>query len=121
MDKESDAKKALFYSVQRIDLLLISISGAGIFACWEIFKYMHEQKMAPCFCGLKISVTLFVTTIILNFISQFVSYQTHYTDLQGKKDLADTLNKCVIVLNWITVITMITGLCFLLFFAIYSL
>jgi len=70
--------KAAFYSIQRIDLLIISISGAGIYACLEIFQYIHKEKICADLCFLKLIGFLFTAAIILNFISQFSGYKSNF-------------------------------------------
>ena len=62
-----------WYAIGRIDLLIISISGAGIYSCFEIIKFMYSNKIESEFLMLKIAGALFVFSILLNFISQFAS------------------------------------------------
>lgn len=70
---------SLFYSHQRMDLLIITISGAGLYAISEVCKYLLEQKI-PVTNFLKIAAALFVLSIIMNFLSQFFSAKTHHKD-----------------------------------------
>jgi len=69
----------MFYSIQRIDLLIISISGAGIYLCLETLKFMFAQKMEVSI-SLKVSACFFVAAIAVNFFSQFFSYRSNYYD-----------------------------------------
>jgi hypothetical protein len=58
------------YSIQRIDLLIVSISGAGIYLSLETLKYSIEHH----YCNnilLKICGAVFVSALIINFISQY--------------------------------------------------
>ena len=70
---------SLFYSNQRMDLLIITISGAGLYAVSEVCKYLLESKISVSFF-LKISSVLFVLSIITNFLSQYYSAKTHHKD-----------------------------------------
>ncbi|WP_412463820.1 hypothetical protein [Flavobacterium mekongense] len=70
---------SLFYSNQRMDLLIITISGAGLYTVSEVCKYLLEQKL-PISCFIKVAAILFVTSIITNFLSQYYSAKTHYKD-----------------------------------------
>lgn len=69
----------MFYSIQRIDLLIISICGAGIYVCLETIKYLATNE---CFCVskcmIKVSAGFFLMGIILNFISQHYGYKANY-------------------------------------------
>lgn len=69
----------MFYSIQRIDLLVISICGAGIYVCLETIKYLSTNKQE---CGLliKLSGALFLIGIILNFLSQQFGYKANEQD-----------------------------------------
>lgn len=70
---------SMFYSVQRMDLLIISISGAGIYVCLEAIKYMATNKdLCSDTCFIKISAGLFLVGIITNFFSQHYGYLANY-------------------------------------------
>lgn len=82
-----DAGKLIDYAIRRIDLLLVSVSGAGIYACLEIMKYMAEQSPVLSNLGFKITGLLFATAIIVNFLGQWAAYLSSYymkmsTDLE---------------------------------------
>lgn len=59
-----------FYAIQRIDLLIISISGAGVYVTLESLKYTFEKDIQNVYL-LKIAGVLFVLAIITNFFSQY--------------------------------------------------
>lgn len=80
-EKQKRTWEALFYSNQRIDLLLITISGAGIYVCLEALKYFNEKNI-PISPIIKCSAVLLLSAIILNFISQWFSFKTHFFDYQ---------------------------------------
>ncbi|KVV16364.1 hypothetical protein [Flavobacterium sp. TAB 87] len=69
----------MFYSIQRIDLLIISICGAGIYVCLETIKHLSANKdFCTCTCFIKISAGMFLVGIILNFLSQQYGYKANY-------------------------------------------
>lgn len=81
---KENAFKIVNYSMQRIDLLLISISGAGIYVCGEIFKFMVSDKVCICHIytfPIKISGLLFVIAIVINFLGQWASYKANMYDI----------------------------------------
>lgn len=87
-----------FYAMQRIDLLIISVSGAGIYGCWDIIKFLNDEKLIPSanVCLLKISGFLFLLTIIVNFLGQWFSYKANIKDDYAKRtELQDIENDCV--------------------------
>ena len=53
------------YSLQRMDLLIISISGAGVYVILETLKYSLEHPL-NCILLLKITGAFFVLSIIIN-------------------------------------------------------
>lgn len=71
--------EALLYSHQRMDLLLITISGAGIYVCLEAIKFNIENNISSNVI-LKEAAFLLLVSIILNFISQKVSSKIHEHD-----------------------------------------
>ena len=114
-------KSNLIYSVQRIDLLLISISGAGIYAGWELFKYIKLSNHAVNFNLLVASELLFLFAIITNFLGQWAAYKTHLNELVEKPDLRDFYNAFVYRFNNTSIFFMITGLFCLSIFIFISL
>jgi hypothetical protein len=94
LEKYADhLRKAKEYSVQRIDLLIISISGAGVYTCTEILKYIDGSKLLSSYEKIignpfEIAGTLFILTIVLNFISQWSAYKGSNLALEAtKKDI----------------------------------
>ncbi|WP_306568705.1 hypothetical protein [Flavobacterium lindanitolerans] len=71
--------EALFYTHQRLDTLLIAISGAGIYVCLETLKY-YATKGLIVHPMIKISAALLVVAIITNFFSQWSASRVHYSD-----------------------------------------
>lgn len=69
-----------FYSMQRTDLLIVSISGAGIYLTLELLKYSQIQKLENL-CIVKSCGAMFVAAIILNFISQSYNRKANENDM----------------------------------------
>lgn len=82
LEKHKRVWDALFYSHQRMDILMISISGGGIYVCLEAIKFLNEKGF--CINWLvKASALLFVLAIISNFISQMMSAYVYSCDYQS--------------------------------------
>lgn len=69
----------LNYGLHRLDLLIISISGAGIYACLETSKFLIEQKK-DLIIAIEIPAFLFIIAIIANLISQFTGVRSNKFD-----------------------------------------
>jgi len=68
------------YSVQRFDLLIISISGAGIYLMFETLKFLKTPANHICSVNvilLKITGVLFMLAIIVNLISQLTGWHAN--------------------------------------------
>lgn len=79
IERQKLAHHSMFYSVQRIDLLIISISGAGIYICFETIKYLSSKNLPPNL-WVKLAGGFFLFGIILNFVSQLTGYETNKFD-----------------------------------------
>lgn len=80
------------YSLQRMDLLIISISSAGVYIVLETIKFSFDKSHAlnnPA--TLKISGIFFVLSIIINFLSQLTgqSANTHHINWVDEQLLSD--------------------------------
>ena len=78
-DRQKLSWEGMFYSIQRIDLLIVSISGAGIYVCLESIKYFSD-KCQDINLLIRISGGLFLFAIITNFLSQIFGYITNKQD-----------------------------------------
>jgi len=129
MDKEyyKEHRKNSFtmwsYAIQRIDLLIVAISGAGIYVVLEALKYSLEHKLQNSlflkFCGV-----VFLIALIVNFISQWTGEQANeheikFADekLDDKEDsakieasIADKWSGATIVLNITSALSMFLAL-----------
>ncbi|UMB59129.1 hypothetical protein MHL31_08535 [Lutibacter sp. A80] len=71
--------QGMFYSIQRIDLLIVTISGAGIYLCLETMKFLSENNQ--CISSLiRISGAMFLFGIIINFLSQLFGFKSNEQD-----------------------------------------
>lgn len=110
LDPNPVTERYAHYSIQRIDLLLISISGAGVYAGWDVFKYVHEHNIVVSFSLLKWSAGLFLVTIIINFFSQFTSFHTNNNYETLTMQELGFWNFTIDCMNKGCALTMITGL-----------
>lgn len=143
LEKHADNLRAnKFYSMQRIDLLIISVSGAGIYGSMEIMKYVAGSKYLSCIQiqhfnnYFKIPGVLFILAIIINFISQWLAYyesahglQSTLDDIYAREHNVDKtneikasdarvaeLNKLTKFTNHTSTVLMILGLIFMIAF-----
>jgi len=125
------------YSIRRMDLLIISISGAGIYIIFETLREFKtgqvniENSTLLLICGM-----CFLTAIISNFISQKTGFYSNNNEekfinlelkkIQGKKiDIGNQekydenvkkFNKVTNVLNITSIFLMLIGLVLLAVF-----
>lgn len=83
-----------FYGHQRYDLLIISISGGGIYLILSIIKYYYELQakspniLIPDLTLIKISSILFLISIVANILSQLASITVNrYHIIIRKKEI----------------------------------
>lgn len=74
------AYQGWFYAIQRIDILIISISGAGVYLTLETLKYAFENNFDG-YRSLKISGVSFVVAVTVNIISQFTGKKSNVNDM----------------------------------------
>lgn len=84
-------RKSKDYSIQRFDILAITISGAGIYTSFELMKFITESKLL-CHEQIsffnhpfKIAALSFTLSIISNFISQWTAYRCLYWTIEYTK------------------------------------
>ena len=78
-DRQNRSWDGVFYSVQRIDLLIVSISGAGIYVCLETLKYLNKENLDTSLL-IKISGGILLGAILINFISQILGKKSNLND-----------------------------------------
>lgn len=133
----NNTKDRTNYAIRRLDLLIISISGAGIYIVFETIRASKINKIE--FDNnylLLITGSAFLLTILINFASQITGYlannleekfiQQELKRLEGKEWDEDKkneidkkikkLNKSTDVLNIASVLSMLIGLLFLVIF-----
>jgi hypothetical protein len=71
--------EGMFYSIQRIDLLIVSICSAGIYVILETVKFLVERNLNVSWC-LKAAGIAFIAGIIINFLSQLCGYKANEQD-----------------------------------------
>lgn len=128
-----------FYAIQRIDLLIIAISGAGIYVDLEVLKFSIEHPLDSLWM-VKLSGIILVFSITLNLISQMTGKKSNLHDMlmcnyelqAGKKpsreescqiekhnDLSDKYSTYTRTLNVLSLVFMGIGLTMMIiFFAI---
>jgi|LakMenEpi03Aug12_release.lakeMendotaPanAssembly.Ray.scaffolds.fasta_scaffold741971_1 hypothetical protein len=130
LDNKERSLSHKWYAIARIDLLIISISGGGIYILFELIKYYKSVGVIDI-SGLKVSGVLFMLSISINFISQFFGYEANdceakYSNLKflqaiKEKDVnqidfdkmdrkGKKYNFLVDLTNWVSVGLMILGL-----------
>ena len=130
-DHLKNTRERTNYSIRRFDLLIISISGAGIYVVFETLKELKSGTIKAEFPKLLlIAGILFLISIISNFISQRTGYAANNNEesyinlelqkIRGKKIdecLQESINKKVSYynlwttrLNYLSMILMLLGL-----------
>lgn len=130
------------YAIQRIDILIVSISGAGVYTCLETLKFSEIEKELSNTWLLKAAGFGFVLAIIVNFVSQFTGKIANEVDMVWtdkklqKLEKNNQVDECEIdrldrkadkytiatnVLNMVSFIAMSISLIFLTYFFIDSL
>jgi predicted membrane channel-forming protein YqfA (hemolysin III family) len=122
---EQELKKNRYYTLQRLDVLIILLSTSGIF----FLTTNSASSQSPYL--LVISIIAFVCAIILNLISQQLAYLTNNkyievikakirdlryngivieTDYHLDSKIAKRLNNITEILNHLSLIILITGI-----------
>lgn len=128
------AYKNLEYSTHRVDLLIISIGGAGVYVCLETLKSILVGDIYVSKDLIKFAGFFFILSIALNFLSQYTGKKANYFDYlmckatlrKKKKDaiiydkLSDKWDKWTTRLNSTSMVTLFIGLALLLLFFIGS-
>ena len=77
----------LKYSIDRFDILIISISSGGLVFSMGFIKDIISKMPPVDFLLLKISWILFGLAIVLNLLSQVTSYYANTFELKITKNL----------------------------------
>ncbi|MCJ8288375.1 MAG: hypothetical protein HRT58_21875 [Crocinitomicaceae bacterium] len=125
----------LFYSDQRLDLLVIAISGGGLYVALETMKFFKEHDLEiDTIWLLKLAGIAFVVCIISNFVSQILSKLSNrydylmcdyaeddYCKSQLYDSKSEKFDKLVTVTNWISYTLLFLGLICLMAFLVIRL
>lgn len=84
--KES-IKQNIKYSIDRFDILIISLSSGGLVLSTSFAKDFSANFCCPNFLMLKLGWALFALALVLNLISQVTSYIANNTELLIVEDL----------------------------------
>ena len=75
---EERSLKNKWYAIARFDLLIISISGGGLYIIFETFKYVNDHGGIDCRIWLmKFAAITFAIAIATNFLSQVFGYRAN--------------------------------------------
>ena len=79
-DRQKFAQSNISYSTQRMDLLIISVSGAGVYLSMMTLQYILDKNYPASPIYLKVIAGIFLIAIIANFISQWASGKANTHD-----------------------------------------
>lgn len=133
-------KENTLYSSRRMDLLIISLSSAGIYIILNTFKEVKKNSFEiENDLILKIGGLFFLFAIMLNFLSQQTAYyankfEEEFINLKLEEIKGEKINQCESkkidkkvslfdkstgILNFMSIILMFIGLILLTFFSFY--
>jgi magnesium-transporting ATPase (P-type) len=130
LERKRISWEGMFYSIQRIDLLIVAISGGGIYVCMETIKFLAEKEM-PIHWMIKISGAVFLLSLLSNLIGQILGQKANEFDFlmcESKldNDSEDLINRYdlkasqystwTIWMTYISLAVMSVGLIFLLIY-----
>lgn len=128
--------QGMFYSIQRIDLLIVTFCGAGIYICLESIKFLKETNI-PVHILIKITGFFFVLGLIVNFTSQILGYHANKEDwlmleteikangdnskkvlneIENHDKTSDFFSKWTEYFNYISMSLMLVGIIFLMYY-----
>jgi hypothetical protein len=89
-DYVKTTEKAMDYSIERFDILIISLSTSGLILSIGFVKDIIKDfsKVNPIL--LKTTWLLFACSLIMNLVSQVTGYYAHKFDLKVTKDILRT-------------------------------
>ena len=130
-------QKAIDYSVERFDILIISLSTSGLILSIGFVKNVITDFSKIDSTLLKISWLLFAVALILNLLSQVTGYYANKFDLEVTKDVIRVekgkasqisnkgyecwhvfFNNCTHILNGGSLIGLISGIIVLIVFVL---
>ncbi len=85
------AEERVKYSLERFDILIISLSSGGLVLSLNLFKDYKDLLIDNTF--LKYSWAFFSLALIVNLSSQITGYFANDYDIKGTKNIIKTINK----------------------------
>lgn len=80
----SQAEERVKYSLERFDILIISLSSGGLILALNLFKNFQNSCIDKSF--LKLSWLFFSLALIINLSSQVTGYLANKYDIKGTKN-----------------------------------
>jgi len=128
-------QKAIDYSVERFDILIISLSTSGLVLSIGFVKNIFTDFSKIDTQLLKISWLLFTLSLIMNLVSQISGYYANKFDLDITNDIINVkngkvgkinqkrsdcimsvLNNCTQILNGLSLLSLISAILILVIF-----
>lgn len=79
VEKQKRIWEALFFTQQRVEVLLITFGGAGLYVCIESLKEANAKKYEETWM-IKCAAIFILLSIAINFLSQFLSIKSQTND-----------------------------------------
>jgi len=90
-DYVSQAEERVKYSLERFDILIISLSSGGLVLALNLFKNFQKMSIEKNF--LKLSWLFFSLALIINLLSQVTGYLANKYDIKGTNNEIYELEK----------------------------
>lgn len=81
----------MFYSMQRIDLIIVSLSSGSIIIILNFLKEIHCLPMCTKVFAF-ISILMYIFAIIINIFSQFTAHKLHSIEAEWALQEMDIMN-----------------------------
>ena len=72
--------KTSSYANSRLDIVVVSLSSAGILLCIDLFSKIHKKEILANMYLIKLSLIMFSFSILFNLVSQYFSRKAHNMD-----------------------------------------
>lgn len=81
----------MFYSMQRIDLIIVSLSSGSIIIILNLLKETHSLPICMKVLAF-VCIVMYVFAIIINIISQFTAHKLHSKEAEWALQEMDIMN-----------------------------
>lgn len=107
------------YTIERLDIVIITVSGAGIYACLQTMKYQIDSFCECCreLLPIKVAGLFFSLALLANLLSYLVAYYQHSNPKLERNQ--ETRDNVIDVCNYMSVISIILGVV-TLFYAFWT-